>query len=68
MKCPIKHHEFPVDGHTTDCDADCAWLMTDVDDHSKACAVAVIAQNVGIQPNDGDENNYAIENEVEGDE
>lgn len=60
-RCPFRMRAFD---QPDTCDSRCAWLMTDVDDgNTKACAVAVIAMNVGKQMNEYDVNSYVIENE-----
>ena len=56
-RCPFRVKAF--DNPDT-CDSRCAWLMTDVNDDAKACAVAVIAMNTGSN----EMNSYVIENEV----
>jgi len=60
-RCPFRVKAFD---QPDTCDSRCAWLMTDVNDDAKACAVAVIAMNVGKQMNVHDVNSYVIENEV----
>ena len=60
-RCPFKVKAFD---QPDTCDSRCAWLMTDVDDNAKACAVAVIAMNVGKPMSLSDVNSYVIENEV----
>ena len=64
MRCPFRFKEFNTEeGHQT-CVDDCALLMTDIEDSTKACAFSVIALNTGTQNSDNDENTFVIENEV----
>lgn len=52
MKCPMKMREHHVDGHTAECDSDCAWLLDNgcftisSAGYRRVCAVAVIAEQL----------------------
>ena len=64
MRCPFRFKEFSTEeGHQT-CVDDCALLMVDINEEVKACALAVIAMNTGIQAFDADKNSFVIKNEV----
>ena len=65
MRCPFRFKEFNTEAGQQTCVDDCALLMTDPYEYTKACAVAVIAMNVGIQMCEGDCNSFVIENESE---
>ena len=61
-RCPFRVAAFD---QPDECDARCAWLLTDAaDPEMHACAVAVLACNVGDQMNETDVNTWVIENEV----
>ena len=58
-KCPLRFKEHTSNEADQRCQEDCAWLMVVSDKPSaKACALAIIAYNIG--------NSRCIENESEG--
>lgn len=62
MKCPLKFGAYEFEGGEG-CDADCAWLMHDLDDGYETCAVAVIAHSTGRQKYESDANSWVAANE-----
>lgn len=47
-KCPLRFKEHTSNEADQRCQADCAWLMADINDNSKACAAAVLAMYVDV--------------------
>ena len=47
MICPIKAREYPMDGQSIECNSECPWALTDIENPNRyACAVAIIAAGV----------------------
>ena len=60
-RCPFRMAGFD---QPDTCDINCAWLMDDIEDGYKACAISVIALNTGVQLYEGDKNTFVIKNEI----
>ena len=61
-KCPLRFKEHTSNEQDQRCQDDCAWLMADINDNSKACAAAVLAMYVNV------DNYYVAANEWKVDE
>lgn len=44
MKCPMKMREYHMDGHSDECDANCAWLVVDCSDIEPRYYCAVVTK------------------------